>query len=183
MNTQCHRSARLPGRARRAAGFSLLEILIAVVVLSIGILGMASLQFASLRSNQQSYQRSQATALVSSLLDRMRANQRVAANGAYVLAVNTTPAAVTTNCASAACTPAQLAVYDLSTWYTTLTQTLPSATASVTCSVSPCRAGATQTVTVFWDENRTGATNTSCPAPASFDPAVHLSCYRLGFTP
>lgn len=168
---------------RSAAGFSLLEILIAVVVLSIGVLGMASLQFASLRSNQQSYQRSQATALVSSLLDRMRANQAVAATGAYALAVSTTPTAVTTDCATVSCTPAQLAVYDLSTWHTTLTQTLPSATASITCSVTPCRAGATQIVTVLWDENRTGASDTSCPAPASFDPDVHLSCYRLGFTP
>lgn len=169
--------------SRKSHGFSLLEILIAVVVLSIGILGMAGLQFASLQSNQQSYQRSQAATLVASMLDRMRANQAAAAAGAYALAANITPTAVTIDCAAASCDTAQLAVYDLSTWYATLTQTLPGSTAIIACSTTPCRLGATQTISVLWDENRTGATDTSCPAPADFEKDIHLSCYRLSFTP
>ena len=165
------------------SGFSLLEILIAVLVLSIGILGMSGLQLSSLRNNQQSYQRSQATALVSGLMDRMRANRAQAAQGSYTLAVNTTPTAPTVNCESANCTPAQLATYDLSSWYTTLNQTLTGATARITCSTSPCTLGVTQTITVLWDEGRTGATNTSCPGPSTFNAAVHLSCFSVSFAP
>ncbi|MCS6948044.1 MAG: type IV pilus modification protein PilV, partial [Steroidobacteraceae bacterium] len=67
----------------KARGFTLIEALIAVLVLSIGLLGIAGLQLASLQTNSVAYQRSQATMLAYDLLDRMRANRTAALNGAY----------------------------------------------------------------------------------------------------
>lgn len=64
-------------------GYSLLEILIAVLVLSIGLLGLAGLQTFSMQSNQSAAQVSQATFLTEDLLDRMRANRQRALGGDY----------------------------------------------------------------------------------------------------
>ena len=59
---------------QRNAGFSLLEVLISIVILSIGLLGTAGLMGASLRSTNTAYYRSQATVLADDIMDRMRAN-------------------------------------------------------------------------------------------------------------
>lgn len=64
-------------------GYSLLEVLIAVLILSIGLLGLAGLQTTSLQSNQSASQVSQATFLASDILDRMRANPDGAKSGSY----------------------------------------------------------------------------------------------------
>lgn len=68
---------------RQQRGFSLLEVLIATVVLSIGLLGLASLQTASLRNNNGALHRSQATIMAYDILDCMRANQKEAQLGTY----------------------------------------------------------------------------------------------------
>jgi len=80
---------------RHARGFTLTEALVALVVLSIGLLGVAALQLTSLRSNQSSAMRSQATFLAYDIVDRMRANRAAAANGAYNTAYGGTKAAGT----------------------------------------------------------------------------------------
>ncbi|QFS85892.1 MULTISPECIES: type IV pilus modification protein PilV [unclassified Marinobacter] len=64
-------------------GFSLIEVLITVLILAIGLLGLASLQANSLVGNQQSYMRSQATSLAYDMTDRLRANKRAALDGDY----------------------------------------------------------------------------------------------------
>ena len=75
MNTTLHRPDRI-------SGFTLLEVLVALVILSIGLLGLAGLQAASLRYNHSSYLRSQATLIAYDIVDRMRANRQEALNGA-----------------------------------------------------------------------------------------------------
>ena len=65
------------------AGTSLLEVLIAVVVLSVGLLGLAGLQIAGLRVNQGAMQRSQATMLAYDVFDRMRSDRIAALAGKY----------------------------------------------------------------------------------------------------
>ncbi len=64
-------------------GFTLIEILVAVVILSIGLLGVASLQVQGLRNNQSAYLRSQATLLAYDMADRMRTNSAEAIAGSY----------------------------------------------------------------------------------------------------
>lgn len=76
-----------PPNAER--GTTLIEALIAMVVLSIGLLGMAGLQANALKLNQTSMQRSQATLLAYSILDELRADSAAAKNGGYDLAIST----------------------------------------------------------------------------------------------
>ncbi len=71
---------------KRQNGASLLEVLVAIVVLSLGLLGLAGLQVASLQLNQGALQRSQATLLAYDILDRMRANKVDALAGDYEIA-------------------------------------------------------------------------------------------------
>jgi len=68
-------SRRLPSFARRTAGFSMLEVLIAILVLAFGLLGFAMLQTMSVRFVQSSNYRTQATNLAYDLLDQMRSNR------------------------------------------------------------------------------------------------------------
>jgi type IV pilus assembly protein PilV len=68
---------------KASAGFSLVEVLISIVILSIGLLGMAGLTAASLNGTNESYYRSQATVLADDILDRMRANPAAARGQQY----------------------------------------------------------------------------------------------------
>jgi type IV pilus assembly protein PilV len=107
----------------RHRGFTLVEVLVTLVILSVGLLGVAALHTASLRNNLDSALRSQASALASDIADRMRANRNVALSGAYNIAMtDPTP--------TLAGSPT-LAQRDLNAWRTLLAQVLPSGTGSV----------------------------------------------------
>ena len=72
-----------PNTRHRHRGFTLIEALVALVVLSIGLLGVAALQLASLQANYGASQRTQATFLAQDIVDRMRANRDAAVAGDY----------------------------------------------------------------------------------------------------
>lgn len=94
-------------------GFSLIEVLIAMFVIAIGLLGAAGLQLQGLQQLQSSYLRSQATIIAYDMADRMRANPVALASGAY----NDPTAKLTANCLTiAGCTPAELAEHDFYEW-------------------------------------------------------------------
>lgn len=76
----------LTPRIKTNKGFTLLEVLITMVVMSLGLLGFAGLQMASLKNSASAYQRSQATVLTYDMLDRMRANRAQAVAGTYNIA-------------------------------------------------------------------------------------------------
>lgn len=76
-------SSALHAAFPHARGLTLVEILVALLVLSIGLLGLAALQTTSLRFNTSAYYRTQATALAYDLSDRMRANRQAALDGLY----------------------------------------------------------------------------------------------------
>jgi type IV pilus assembly protein PilV len=130
-------------------GFSMIEVLIAVLVLSIGLIGLASLQGVSLQFNNSAYLRSQATNLAYDMADRVRANRGVAlAGGAYNLAVgDATPA------------PGPLPATDLNEWRTALLNSLPAGTGEV--EVDPVKNNLT--IVVCWDDSR-GAGADGAPA-------------------
>ena len=64
---------------RRSTGFSIIEVLVALLVLAIGLLGLAALQAQGLRFNHDAYVRTQATHLAYDIIDRMRSNRANAA--------------------------------------------------------------------------------------------------------
>src|SRR3569832_1379828 len=73
----------------KQSGFTLLEGLGAVLVLAIGLLGLAGLMTASVRNNQSAYQRTQATWLAYDVVARMRVNRAAALDGGYNTAIGT----------------------------------------------------------------------------------------------
>ena len=121
-------------RIRQAQrGITMVESLVALVVLSIGLLGIASLYVTSLRTGRTALIRTQAVSLVSDLGDRIRANSRAntTAPAAYDLATYG-GAPVTHGCVGAAnCSAAQLAEDDLSHWLDNVNATLPGPVAQV----------------------------------------------------
>src|ERR1700749_3990398 len=68
---------------RRIAGFSLIEVLIALVILAVGLLGIAAMVSESLKSKDSSYYHTQALNLANAMLDRMRANRDAATSNGY----------------------------------------------------------------------------------------------------
>src|SRR5690606_5834816 len=107
---------------RYQTGAGLIEVLITVLILAIGLLGLAALQTRSLQYNHASALRSQANILASDILDRMRINRKVALNGSYNLAYSdTTPTGTT------------LVQTDLREWRALLARALPSGGGAVNC--------------------------------------------------
>lgn len=104
-------------------GFTLIEVLVALLVLGIGLLGVAGLQSATLGMNHASYLRSQATVLAQDITDRMRANPRGTGNGAYFQGTATETSSCTT---TTGCTTLEMAQHDLWEWQNLLAARLPS---------------------------------------------------------
>ena len=141
-------------------GFTLLEVLIAVVVLSIGLLGVAGLQALGQQSNHSAYLRSQATALAYDIIDRMRANNSGVSAGDYNSIDTTANTYSDPGCASATCSASQMAQYDMYDWQQELSTQLPTGNGKVTGAGS----GSIYTVTVMWDDDRNGSASLVCGA-------------------
>jgi len=97
---------------QRQKGFSLVEVLVSVVIMSVGILGVAGLQVLSLQQNRSSLFRSEALMLGGDMLDRMRANPLQNYAGFDFL----DPPPSASNCVADSCTPAQMKDYDIAWW-------------------------------------------------------------------
>jgi type IV pilus assembly protein PilV len=158
-------------RPNRQHGFTLLEVLIALLILSIGLLGLAALQTVGLRSNQMASMRTVVTEAAYDITDRMRSNPDAVAAGEYVMTTGQAPG-------DTAATGTALA--DLTAWRNQV-ERLPGGLSSITqCDATtvPVCDGLTHIITVYWDEFREGATGTNCP-PLSAD---DLRCYRLVYS-
>lgn len=131
---------------KNQTGFTLLEVLVAIVVLSLGLLGLAGLQAATLRNNQIAYYRAIAIQQTYDMADRIRANQAGVAAGAYNALNATTPA--DPDCVANVCSGAQMAVADHSQWNNNNARMLPAGTGTVSSA-----AGGSFDITVSWNEN------------------------------
>ncbi len=105
------------GTPRSSHGMSLIEILVAVIVLSIGLLGIAALQIQSKRSNFEAIQRTTATMLTHEIVERMRNNASRLEDYLTTVGGGVITAAPTPNCSNTnPCTPQQLVQRDLWEW-------------------------------------------------------------------
>ena len=100
---------------RRERGVGLIEVLVSVVILSIGLLAAARMQVEGMRFSQSAYHRSQAYFLASDIIDRMRANGVGVRAGAYDGA-ETAAGLAAPDCAATGCSPAQIAQRDIAQW-------------------------------------------------------------------
>jgi len=155
-------------------GFTLLEVLIALLILSIGLLGLAALQTTGLRSNQMASMRTLATQLTYDITDRMRSNPTGvnASPGQYIIARTDSPAT----------TPATTAETDLAEWRNNVTTRLPNGMSEITLCPSiemPDCTEVTHVITVYWNESR----RDTSAVPATFNcPPVSdtdFRCFRL----
>jgi type IV pilus assembly protein PilV len=142
-------------RTAQNQGFSLVEVLVALLVLSIGLLGLAALQTTSLQYNTGSYLRTQATFLAYDIIDRMRANTTaVADGGAYDIptAAAATPFLTSTDptCDTSSCSSVNMAAYDLGKWYKRMGLVLPGA--STNPATIDINASEMVTITIRWME-------------------------------
>ncbi len=141
-------------------GFTLLEVLIALVILAIGLLGLAGLQSTGLNMNHSAYNRSQATQLAYDIADRMRSNLGAINTNAsiYVIADSNEASNAYSSCTSPpGCNATDMAGRDLYEWNLGITDALPAGTGSISAS------GAVYTISINWDDNRDGNVNTDDP--------------------
>ena len=132
------------------SGFGLVESLVALVVVSVGMIGIAVLYGQGLGASRTALYRTQAVILASDMADRIRVNRR--AGAAYQAA----GAGTNRNCVpgGATCTPTQMAENDLFVWNAVIDQQLPAADGTVTYgATSP----PTYTIQVTWQEVGLGA--------------------------
>jgi type IV pilus assembly protein PilV len=150
-----------------AKGFTLIEVMVALFVLGVGLLGLAMLQTTGLRLNTHSYSRTQATYLAYDIIEKMRANVTAFTGGAYDIAnVSAANSAISSyqtckasNCAceTSVCSINALAQYDLGQWYQQQDRLMPGSLDAANLSSQPQRAiivrnGNRATVTLFWLE-------------------------------
>lgn len=168
---------------RRTRGFTLIEVLVSMIILALGLLGLASLQGIALKNNQDAYLFGQANALAYEMSDRIKANKRGwNPSGTNVSIPTAAQLAAIANCtvgcnsAAASCTTAQMAAFDYCYWQQSATTKLaPNATAIITTSTgtAPCSGSAPSLcLTLTWSR-----TNQSLSA------SMNTTNYQLEVTP
>jgi len=167
---------------KRQRGFTLIEVLVAGLILAIGLVGVAGLQAFSLKNNQSAFMRSQATALAYDLADRMRSNVAGANGGFYDPAT----AALTAGCAATSgCSPAQMAQHDLAEWNNTVATYLPLGEGFVCIDSTPndgteaadpqCDGAGTEfAIKLWWDDDRDGEINLTADNMERFTVSLQL---------
>ena len=145
-------------------GLTLVEAMIALLVISIGLLGIASLQLTAMNQNASSLNHSQAVWIAYNMSDRIRANISEFNNYNGIDTTNN----YAQDCMTAACSNAQMRVADAADW-STMIGNLPGGRGIITNNADGLL------VTVMWDDEGTGANGTNCGP----DPAVDLTCYTL----
>ncbi len=162
----------LPEKQMSCNGFSLLEVLITILIVSMGLLGMAALIISGVRSNNVAHYRSVATKQAEDIADRMRANLAGVNAGDYNdLTVNIP---TSSDCMASTCSAAQMAVYDHAQWNTANSRLLPGGQGTVNGSVA-----AGYTITLRWTEKDTNDEeadpNPGCP--------TNTRCFAARFAP
>lgn len=170
--------------SRQQGGFTLIEVMIAVLIVTVGLLGFSKMQALAISSTQVASSRSMIALQSASLAAAMHGNKTYWAGGVASAAFSTAGSTVTdatgvlsavppvcdatTVPAAPLCTPAQLAAYDLQHWATNMAALFPSYRSDGTCTTSP-NTSISCTVTVSWTEkyvssNQSTVSNSSSTA-------------------
>ncbi|MCK7568851.1 type IV pilus modification protein PilV [Marinobacter xestospongiae] len=144
---------------RRERGLTLIEILVTVVILAVGLLGVASLTMGGLKNNQSAFLRTQATLLASDMADRMRLNSAEAIAGSYDgFSTKSVPSAP--SCGGAGCTASERVDADKVEWAQLVNGAnggmamLPGGEGIIAGGGGATTAGNTFTITILWAESQ-----------------------------
>jgi len=162
-------------RPIKNSGFSLLEVLIAMLILAIGVMGAAVLQLATYRNLQTSHNFAYASMLAGEMADRITANQSEIATYAYTGTSPDDP-----DCVSNVCSAAQMAAYDVAQWHSRVTGSTPGSLPSGTGTITV--ASNVATILVRWDDDLSGSTNSSDCNNSNVDgtgSGSDLDCYQV----
>ncbi len=145
----------------KCEGFSLLEVLVTVLVLSLGILGLSGLQVTAMKNSYSALLRAQAAQYGYDIVDRMRVNRQQAITEGYVLDMGATTS-----------TKSGLAKADVDEWLAQVSAALPSGEADIKVT-----ADGVATVIIKWNESAMGntLTHSECPPPQTKGEV----CFRL----
>jgi len=153
------------------AGSTMIETLVALLILAVGLLSIQSMQMVSLRTNTSAYLRTEAQLLAEDMTDRILAYEDItddADNDDYD-GVDTDAAAADPGCVGGGCNQAQQLTFDVFEWKTQIEARLPGGRGTVDFD-----AGA-YALTVMWDNDKTGANGTGCGGDTDID----LTCYTI----
>lgn len=180
-------TGNLPLRHRSQRGAGLIEVLVAVVILAIGLLGMAGMTASSIKFNQMSRMRGTGVLLVNDLAERARVNAlgfdaggyASAASKKYSFSPTLTSESGCSDLVDNKCTPEQLAAYDMNQWLRNVNARLPGGDAFIqTSSAKGARAmdvwlmwtEATESTNISADDDSANISNMSQTCPASVLP-------------
>ncbi|MGH8288085.1 MAG: type IV pilus modification PilV family protein [Steroidobacteraceae bacterium] len=171
-------------------GFSLVEVMVALIIICVGLLGIAKLEALMLSSTGTSRLRALIALQAESLADMMHANRDywdgsstywVPANGVLALTATETsgatawagtnaPGASPTSCANSACNSEQLAQYDLFNWGNNLNTVLQNSASTVGCNSDVGTGLVSCTITIQWNETTVAANSQEAAvgAPTAF---------------
>lgn len=149
------------------SGFSLIEVLVSVVVLSVGLLGLAGLQTNVIKFNHSAYLRSIAIYQTENIIDRMRSNKKGVEANAYIVGIAKKESNIKSNCNP--CSATEIAEQDILTWNQSNNQLLPNGQGTIQTN------GDLYIVTIMWDNDRNGVTGTNCSGNSSVD----LTCLQM----
>ena len=145
-------------------GVSLIESLIALLVISVGLLGIAALQITAMSQNGSALNHSQAVWIAYNISDRIRSNDSQFANYSGI----DTNTSYSQDCMASACTNAQMLTADAAD-LGTMVGSLPAGRGIITNNADGL------VVSIMWDDDGTGATGTNC----GNNPDVDLTCYSV----
>jgi type IV pilus assembly protein PilV len=176
-------------------GFSIIEVMVAVIVICVGLLGIAKMQALALSNMNTSRQRSLAAIEAASLASAMHSNRAywAAPTAAAAIGVSYHPTSITssdgtlsstatadvaggvaglaacvgTSNGAAKCTPQQLAAYDLANWVNDLSQLLPNPTAAIACASNVTGVPPSCTINIQWSETAVSMTQQSAQQQAA----------------
>ncbi len=160
-------------RLGRSGGFSLVEVLVALIILSVGLLGIAKMEALALSSTSVAGMRSLAAIEAASLADAMHVNRgywttasnlTVTVAGAQITGAPATNVDCSNGGANAPCTPANLAAYDLANWAASLSALLPNDAATVQCNqATPIECS----IQIQWSEQSVGMSSGQAAAAST----------------
>jgi type IV pilus assembly protein PilV len=173
-----------------ASGFSLVEVMVALIIICVGLLGIAKLEALMLSSTGTSRLRALVALQAASLADTMHADRDywgggstywvpsggdltltgTESGGTTTWAGTNAPSSSPGSCLNVVCTSEQLAQYDLSNWSASLDTVLQTSTSTVTCSLTAGTGLVSCTISVQWNENTVAANKQEAAvgAPTSF---------------